>query len=97
MGKILRDIAILLFNSNEIIHDRAEEIRNDRLLRSESFQRTEKKKEKFHTLFSDGINKALEGIFEIREFLGVASKNEINEIKILIKELQSRIDELHKN
>ncbi len=95
MSNILKDIAILLFTAGDEIESKAQELKNEREKRYEQFEELLKEgRENIKSGFSEEINRAKDGISELTDKLGFASKKEIKELKDVIDELNAKIDRL---
>ncbi len=97
MSNILKDLAILFFSAGEEVEKKANEFKEKREERYKEFEEKMKdKKEEFKSKFGEEINKAKENLSEIIGKVGLASKKEIDDLKDMINELNSKIDKMNK-
>jgi len=95
MANMLKDLAVLLFAAGDEIERKSEEFRKKREARYAEFdEKFKHTREKAKTRFEQDIEKARDGIRELSGKLGVASKDEIEELKKKIDDLSSKIDTL---
>ena len=97
MFNILKDLAVLLFSAGEELEKKAKEYREERENRHREFEeQMNERKEEFCQRGQDELRAAKEKMGDFPGRLGLATKEEINEVKGLIKELSAKIDNLGK-
>ncbi len=97
MSNILKDLAVLLFTAGEELEKKAEEYKKTREARQEEFEeKLRQKKEDIKDKYQDDMDSIKEKLSETVGKFGLASKEEIDELKSLVKELSEKIDNLNK-
>ena len=96
MSNILKDIAALLFTMGEEIEKKAEEYKNTRETRQEEFeQKMREQKENLKEKYQDDIDSMKEKFSETAGKFGFASKEEVEELKNMMKDLSAKIDKMN--
>ena len=96
MSNILKDLAILLFSAGEELEKKAGEYKKARETRQEEFEeKLRQQKEDIKEKYQDDMDSMKEKFSETVGKFGFATKEEIDELKTLVKELSTKIDNLH--
>ena len=97
MSNIIKDLAVLLFSAGEELEKKAKEYREEREVRHQDFeQKIKEQKEEFCKKHQDELRGAKEKLGDLSGRLGLATKEEIDELKDLVQELSAKIDKLGK-
>lgn len=97
MSNILKDMAALLFSMGEELERKAEEYKNTREARQEEFeQKIRQQKEDLKEKYQGDMESMKEKISETAGKIGLATKEEIEELKTLMKDLSEKIDNMNK-
>jgi polyhydroxyalkanoate synthesis regulator phasin len=97
MNSFLKDLSILLFSVGEEIENKAKEFKEEREQRYKEFEEKIKdRKEEFKEKHGEEMEKIRKRISEFSGKLGLATKDEIDEIKAMLAELNTKIDNLKK-
>lgn len=97
MSNILKDMAVLLFSMGEELERKAEEYKNTREVRQEEFeQKIRQQKEDLKERYQGDMESMKEKISETAGKIGLATKEEIEELKTLMKDLSEKIDNMNK-
>ncbi|MDJ0623713.1 MAG: hypothetical protein QNJ17_12145 [Desulfocapsaceae bacterium] len=97
MSNILKDIAALLFTMGEELEKKAEEYKNTREARQEEFEeKIRKQKEDLKEKYQDDMDSIKEKVSEAAGKFGFASKEEVEELKTMMKDLSDKIDKMNK-
>jgi hypothetical protein len=97
MINFLKDLSIFLFSAGEEIEKKAEEFKENREARYKEFEEKIKvKKEEFESKHGEDMDNIRKKMSEFTGKLGLATKDELKEIKNMILELNKKIDDLKK-
>lgn len=97
MSNILKDMAVLLFSMGEELERKAEEYKNTREARQEEFeQKIRQQKEELKEKYQGDMESMKEKLSETAGKMGLATKEEIEELKTLMKDLSEKIDNMNK-
>lgn len=97
MSNILKDLAVLLFSAGEELEKKAEEYKKTRETRQEEFeQKLRQQKEDIKGKYQDDMESIKEKLSETAGKFGLATKEEIDELKTLVKDLTDKIDKMNK-
>ena len=97
MSNILKDMAALLFSMGEELERKAEEYKNTREARQEEFeQKIRQQKEDLKEKYQGDMDSMKEKLSETAGKIGLATKEEIEELKTLMKDLSEKIDNMNK-
>ena len=97
MGNVLKDLAVLLFSAGDEIEKKAEEYRRRREERYSEFEKQiSEKKDDLKSRIDDELARARHGLNELTGKLGVATKNDVDELRKKIEELSVKLDSLVK-
>ncbi len=97
MSNILKDMAALLFSMGEELERKAEEYKNTREVRQEEFeQKIRQQKEDLKEKYQGDMESMKEKLSETAGKIGLATKDEIEELKTLMKDLSEKIDNMNK-
>lgn len=97
MSNILKDMAALLFSMGEELERKAEEYKNTREVRQEEFeQKIRQQKEDLKERYQGDMESMKEKLSETVGKIGLATNEEIEELKILMKDLSEKIDNMNK-
>ncbi len=97
MSNILKDMAALLFSMGEELERKAEEYKNTREARQEEFeQKIRQQKEDLKEKYQGDMESMKEKLSETAGKIGLATKEEIEELKTLMKDLSEKIDNMNK-
>lgn len=97
MSNILKDMAALLFSMGEELERKAEEYKNTREARQEEFeQKIRQQKEDLKEKYQGDMDSMKEKLSETAGKFGLATKEEIEELKTLMKDLSDKIDNMNK-
>jgi len=97
MSNILKDMAALLFSMGEELERKAEEYKNNREARQEEFeQKIRQQKEDLKEKYQGDMESMKEKLSETAGKIGLATKEEIEELKTLMKDLSEKIDNINK-
>jgi hypothetical protein len=97
MSNILKDMAALLFSMGEELEKKAEDYKNTREARQEEFeQKIRQQKEDLKEKYQGDMESIKEKLSETAGKLGLATKEEIEELKSLMKDLSDKIDTMNK-
>lgn len=96
MTNILKDLAVLLFSAGEELEKKADEYKKCREARQEEFeQKLQQQKEEFKEKYQGDMDSIKEKLSETAGKLGLATKEEMNELKSLLKDLSDKIDKMN--
>lgn len=97
MSNILKDMAALLFSMGEELEKKAEEYKNTREARQEEFeQKIRQQKEDLKEKYQGDMDSMKDKLSETAGKIGLATKEEIEELKTLMKDLSEKIDNMNK-
>jgi polyhydroxyalkanoate synthesis regulator phasin len=97
MSNILKDMAALLFSMGEELERKAEEYKNTREARQEEFeQKIRQQKQDLKEKYQGDMESMKEKLSETAGKIGLATKEEIEELKTLMKDLSEKIDNMNK-
>mgnify|MGYP000995351556 FL=1 len=102
MFDFLKDISILLFSIANEVEKKADEFKKEREEKFKDFEEKTKEKqeefkqkaEEFKKNYENDFEKTKEKIEEFFSKLGIATKDDIKEIKDMISELNKKIDQI---
>jgi hypothetical protein len=90
-------MAALLFSMGEELERKAEEYKNTREARQEEFeQKIRQQKEDLKEKYQGDMESMKEKLSETAGKIGLATKEEIEELKTLMKDLSEKIDNMNK-
>lgn len=97
MSNILKDLAVLLFSAGEELDKKAEEFRQAREERQEEFEeKIRQQKEEYKEKYQNDFDSMKEKLSEAAGKFGLASKEEIDELKAMVKDLADKLDNMNK-
>jgi hypothetical protein len=97
MINFLKDLSIFLFTAGEEIEKKAAEFKGQRESRYKEFEEKIKdSKDEFKSKYGEKMENLRKKFSEFSGNLGLATKEELNEIKIMISELTKKMDEMNK-
>jgi len=97
MSNFLKDLSILVFSAGEEIEKKAAEFKARREERYKEFEeRLKQKKEEWKEQSGERKESLKHKLSEIPGKLGLATKEEIEEIKTMLADLNRKIDEIKK-
>lgn len=96
MFYFLKDLLIFLFSATEVIEKTADEFKRARKKRYKEFDHKikEEKKTNEKTNYNDFLYKGREQLVQLSKQIGIATQDEVDEIKYKIDALQKKIDQL---
>ena len=97
MTNILKDLAVLLFSAGEELEKRADEFKKTRETRQDEFEKKlREQKEDIKEKYQADMDSFKEKLADTAGKVGLATKEEIDELKTMVKELSDKIDNLNK-
>ena len=97
MSNILKDLAVLLFSAGEELEKKAEEYRQAREARQADFeQKLRQQKDHLKEKYQGDMESIKEKISETAGKFGLATKEEVDELKTLLKDISEKIDKLNR-
>ncbi len=104
MNSFLKDLGVLIFSAGEEVEKKAQEFRAQREERYKDFEEKIKekkeewnqKKEDWSEKHKEDFDKIKDKVGEVIGTLGLATKNEVDELKKMILELSNKMDKSDK-
>ena len=97
MINFLKDLSIFLFTAGEEIEKKSAEFKEKREERYKEFEeKIKEKKEEFKSRYGEDMENFRKKVSEFTGKLGLATKDEVSEIKNMIADLNKKIDDLKK-
>lgn len=93
MSNIIKDLAAILFSAGEEIEKKAEEYKQTREARQETFeQKLRQQQKEFEEKYQCNTEFMKEKISETAGKIGLATKDDIEELKKMLKDLNDKIE-----
>ena len=93
MSNIIKDLAAILFSAGEELEKKAEEYKRTRETRQEEFEeKLQQQKKEFEEKYPCDMESMKEKISETAGKIGLATKDDIEELKEMLKDLNDKIE-----
>ena len=95
MNSLIKDIAVLLFRLGDEIEGKTKEYKEKREERFRQFsEKIKDRQDQFSSKHEEAIKKAQEGFSKVVSKAGLATKSELDDLKKVISEFDTKLDKI---